>query len=119
MGATTVTLTLRNPDDPTKTATGQFLVDSGAHYTVIPQQMVKRLALKPAFNQKFSLADGRIVTRAIGSAVVTLEGRELPAPVVLGQKDDSALLGVTTLETFGLMLDPFRRNIYPSKLILA
>lgn len=119
MGATTVTLTLKNPSDPTKIVTGQFLVDSGAHYTVVPQGMVKQLALKSAFRQKFALADGRIMTRAIGSAVVTLEGRELPAPVVLGQKEDSALLGVTTLEAFGLMLDPFARRIYPSKLMLA
>lgn len=119
MGTTTVTLQLKNPNDPTKTAVGEFLVDSGAHYTVIPQKMVKLLHLKPAFNQKFSLADGRIMTRAIGSAVVTLDGRELPAPVVLGQQEDNALLGVTTLEAFGLMLDPFARRIYPSKLMLA
>lgn len=61
----------------------------------------------------------RTITRPIGAALVNFEGRELPVPVVLGEKDDDALLGVTTLESFGLMLDPFKRQIYPSKLMLG
>lgn len=116
---THVRLTVKNPQDPSKQIEGKFLVDSGAHYTVLPLSMVKKLGLKPSYKQDFSLADGRIMKRVIAGAIVTLEGRELPAPVVLGEKDDSALLGVTTLESFGLMLDPFQRKIYPSKLMLA
>jgi hypothetical protein len=37
----------------------------------------------------------------------------------LGEKEDNALLGVTTLESFGLMLDPFKQKIYHSKLMLG
>lgn len=119
MGMTTVKLTIKNPGNPTKKAEADFLVDSGAHYTVVPSSLVRRLGLKPAYSQEFSLADGRVIKRPIGAALVRLDGRELPVAVVLGQKDDDPLLGVTTLETFGLMLDPFKRKIYPAKLMLA
>ena len=119
MATSTVSLILKNPQNPDKQAEGEFLVDSGAHYTVVPAAMVKLLGLKPSHVQRFSLADGRIMKRAIGGCIVRLDRRELPVAVVLGEKDDSALLGVTTLENFGLMLDPFKREIYPSRLMLG
>lgn len=119
MGITTVTLTVKNPLHPTKEVKGEFLVDSGAHYTVLPFRMVKHLGLKPSFTQKFSLADGKIIKRSIGSALVKFEDKEGAVMVVLGQLEDSALLGVTTLESFGLMIDPFKRKLYHSKLMLG
>ena len=119
MGATTVKLTVKNPFQPSRAVEGLFLVDSGAHYTVLPNVMVKKLGLKPSHEQEFSLADGRIIKRTIGGALIRYQDKELPVAVVLGEDGDSALLGVTTLETFGLMLDPFKRKIYSTKLILA
>lgn len=119
MGMTQVRLIVKNPRDPKKQMAGEFLVDSGAHYTVLPLEMVRGLKLKPSYEQDFSLADGKIISRSIGGAVIRFEDRELPVPVVLGEKNDTGLLGVTTLESFGLMLDPFQRKIYKSKLMLG
>lgn len=119
MGTTLVKLIIKNPNSPKKQIEGEFLVDSGAHYTVIPATTVKKLNLKPSYKQEFALADGRVIKRAIGGAIVRFENKELPVPVVLGEKGDSALLGLTTLESFGLMLDPFKRSIYHSKLMLG
>lgn len=119
MGRTKVKLVIKNPFNPSKKKEGNFLVDSGAHYTVLPAEYVKELGLKPSHEQEFTLADGKTMKRFIGGALVKFEGRELPVPVVLGEKGDDALLGVTTLESFGLMLDPFKRQIYPSKLMLG
>jgi clan AA aspartic protease len=119
MGMTKVKLIIKNPFNPSKKAEGDFLVDSGAHYTVLPENFVKKLGIKSSFIQEFSLADGRIVKRNIGSALVNYEDKELAVPVVLGEKGDDSLLGVTTLESFGLMLDPFKRKVYKSKLMLG
>ena len=118
MGITTVKLKVGNPQKPSKKVEGEYLVDTGAHYTVLPGDLVKILGLKPSYSQEFALADGNVVKRNIGSATINFEGRELTVPVVLGQKGDSKLLGVTTLESFGMMIDPFKRKIYPSKLML-
>lgn len=86
---------------------------------VLPAVMVKKLGLKPSHEQEFSLADGKIIKRNVGNAIVRFERYELSVPVVLGKEKDDGLLGVTTLESFGLVLDPFSRRIYKSKLMLA
>lgn len=119
MGMTLVKLTIKNLYHPLKQAKGEFLVDSGAHYTVIPYAMVKQLGLKPSYEQEFSLADAKIIKRKIGNAIIKFKNQEGALMVVLGEKNDEGLLGITTLEAFGLMLDPFQRKIYKSKLMLA
>lgn len=118
MGITKVTLKVKNPIYPKKVVEGEFLVDSGAAYTVLSKKYVEKLGLKPSFNRSFILADGRTVTRPIGNAIIEFQGLEVASPVVLGKKDDSLLLGVLTLEGLGFVLDPFSRKLYHAKLML-
>ena len=118
MGMTEVDLTVKNPANSGKGVTKSFLVDSGASYTVIPSDLVKKLDLKPSFKRQFTLADGKKVSRSIGSALIKFGNEEIASPVVLGKKGDSALLGALTLEAFGLALDPFQRKIYKAKMML-
>ena len=115
---TQVTLTIKNPSDPKKTVTYEFLVDSGAAYTVVPETIVKQIGLTPNFRREFILADGKKIERAIGDAKIRYGNEEISTPVVLGKKGDSALLGTFTLEAFGLALDPFQRKIYKAKMML-
>ncbi len=119
MGMTTVTLKVKSLKDSKKVHEGEFLVDSGAHFTVLPERVWKELGLKAEKEQAFSLADGKIVSRKLGSAFIEYAGDRIASPVVLGEKHDTPLLGVLTLEAMGLMLDPFKRTIYKSKLFLA
>jgi len=112
MGMTTVTLKVKNPRNPSKIIEDEFLVDSGATYTVVPEDTLKKIGIKPAGEEKFSLADGRIITRKVGSALYEYQGIERAAPVLFGEKDDSLLLGTFTLEALGLTLDPLKRKLY-------
>lgn len=57
--------------------------------------------------------------RKLSSAIVKIDGNEAASTVVIGQKDDSPLLGVVTLEGMGLMVDPFKRKLRPMRLMLA
>jgi hypothetical protein len=41
------------------------------------------------------------------------------APVIFGEKGDSTLLGIVTLEALGVILDPIRRELRPLPMILA
>src|SRR3989338_10074791 len=118
MGMTDVTLTVKNPRDPKKAATVDFLVDSGAAYTVVPGKIVKQLKLKASFAREFILADGKKIKRMIGDAKIKFGTEEISTPVVLGKNGDSALLGALTLESFGLALDPFQRKLYRAKMML-
>lgn len=118
MGLTNVTLEIKNLKDPKKSVKGEFMVDSGAFYTVVPVKIVRELGLEPDHEQEFSLADGTTIKRKIGSALIRFGDRQLASPVVLGEKKDEALMGVLTLEAFGLILNPFDRKLHPAKLVL-
>ena len=118
MGITKAVLTVKNLKDAKKQLKGEFLVDSGAFYTVLPKRWVEKLGVKPSFEQEFSLADGSRVKRKIGHAMIEFEGRETPSPVVLGEIKDAALMGVLTLESLGLVLNPFDRTLRPAHLML-
>ena len=41
------------------------------------------------------------------------------SPVILGEEDDAALLGVVTLEILGLVLNPFSRTLQPMRMTQA
>lgn len=119
MGITTIDAIISNVEDPAKKASDKFMVDTGAAYTVVPQKLAKKLALKPVKTQEFVLADGTTVKRKLGYAFVEIDGDRAPSTVVIGEKDDSALIGVVTLENMGLMVDPFKRKLRPMRLMLA
>lgn len=118
MGITKVLLKVKNPTNPKKSIEEEFLVDSGASYTVLPHKYAEKLGVKPSFEQTFVLADGRTVKRSIGNALIEFQGREVASPVVLGEKQDSLLLGALTLEGLGLVLDPFSRKLYHARLMM-
>lgn len=112
MGMTKVALKVKNPQKPSSEFSGNFLVDSGATYTVVPEDILKKLGIRPKWEEEFSLADGRIIKRWVGSALYEFKGRESAAPVLFGEKDDDLLLGAFTLEALGLTLDPLKRKLY-------
>jgi clan AA aspartic protease len=116
MGLTKVLLKIKNVYDPSKEIEEKFLVDSGAIYTVVPGDKLKKIGIKPSREESFSLADGTDVIRKIGYVLYEFEGNIAPAPVIFGEKGDSLLLGAVTLESLGLVLDPFQRKILKAHL---
>lgn len=118
MGLTSIYVTIKSLDGKKKVS-GDFLVDTGASYTVVPQKMAETLSLKADRIQSFSLADGTVMDRKLGFALVEVEGKKAPSTVVIGEKQDSPLLGALTLENIGLMVDPFSRKLRPMRLMLA
>lgn len=113
---TKVGLTVINPANPKKSFEGEFLVDSGAIYTVVPSTILKKLGIKPTREDKFVLADGKVIKRQVGNAFYEYEGIVSAAPVLFGQRGDSNLLGMFTLEALGLSLDPLKRKLYKATL---
>jgi hypothetical protein len=39
--------------------------------------------------------------------------------VIFGEEGDEPLLGATTLESLGLVLDPFKRRLIPMRMLLV
>ncbi|MBM4268744.1 MAG: aspartyl protease [Deltaproteobacteria bacterium] len=97
----------------------EFLVDSGAVYSVLPARDWRALGLRPKRTLSFALADGTTIRRRISECRFHYEGIDAVSPVVLGQGADDALLGAVTLETLGLVLSPFDRTLRPMRMRLA
>jgi clan AA aspartic protease len=97
----------------------RFLVDTGAVYTVLPEDVWRSLKLKPQRTVEFSLADGTIISRQVSECRFTIEGQSATSPVVMGASEDAPLLGAVTLETIGLMVNPLSRELLPMRMMLA
>jgi len=95
-----------------------FLIDSGAVYSLVPSKRLKSIGIEPYKKLDFTLADGSIETREVGDAYFEYRGDGGAAPVIFGQDGDQPLLGATTLESLGLVLNPFQRELHPMKLVL-
>lgn len=110
MGFTYVEGRAQGPDG--REATVNFLVDSGAGYTLLPYTVWQSLGLESTREGKFVLVDGTVVTRNMSRCFLILPQGAEYSPVILGESgDEQALLGWVTLETMGVMLNPFNRAI--------
>ena len=113
MGMTIIKAQVFNPTDPATKVEISFTVDSGAAYSVVPAEILRSLGIKPQKTQTFFLANGDAVHRQMGAAGFEYLGEIAYARVIFGEEGDTLLMGVTTLENFGFVLDPFRRELRP------
>src|SRR5260370_1601655 len=119
MGLTHIKVNIANPAKPSQALELNFLVDSGAVYSVVPAALLRKLGVRPHSKRTFILADGSEITRKIGDVLFRLDGRQRAAPVIFGQKQDSTLLATVSLEALGMMLDPMKRELRPLPMLLV
>lgn len=119
MGLTTQKLVVKETRRARRKASVKFLIDSGAVYSLVPRATLKRLGIRPHRTLDFALADGTTITRKAGDAYFELHGEGGAAPVIFGEQGDEPLLGATTLESIGLVLDPFKRRLIPMRMLLV
>ena len=118
MGLTYARVRVGNPADGRRREEVDCLVDSGAVYSLIPGRVLRKLGIKPHSTREFVLANGEVIRRRLATATFEYEGRRGDSMVIVGESGDDPLLGATTIEGFGLVLDPFRRELRPMKLPL-
>ena len=119
MGLSYLPITVSHPANPKKSATVEFMIDSGAIYSVVPGRILEELGIKPEEKRDFILTNGQKMTREIGIARFGYKSRVGGAPVVFGKRMDNTLLGATTLEAIGFALDPFKRDLLPLPMVIG
>ncbi len=119
MGLTVLKMEVGNPANPGITRELEFLIDSGAIYSVVPTPVLEELGIKPLTEQEFRLADGSTITRKKGVALFKYGEKVGGADVIFGEEGDSLLLGAFSLEALGLSLDPLKRELKPLPMMLA
>jgi clan AA aspartic protease len=119
MGITTVLLRVKEHRKAEKFADVEFIVDSGAVYSLVPGKILDELGIEPYKEVSSSLADGTIIKRCVGDAYFEYKDEGGAASVIYGEEGDAPLLGATTLEALGLVLNPFTRTLHPMRMLLA
>mgnify|MGYP003575336649 FL=1 len=90
------------------------IVDTGSEYTWLPATLLEELGVVRKRKQRFRLADGSVVVRDLGYAIVHAGGTEAPDLVVFGEDSDAVLLGAHSIEGMNLRLDLASRSLVPA-----
>jgi predicted aspartyl protease len=90
------------------------MVDTGSEYTWIAEERLASLGVVPVRIDRFETADGRILERHVGFAMLYAGGRSAPSVVVFAQPGDMVLLGAHGLEGLNLRVDLGRKELVPA-----
>lgn len=90
----------------------ELIVDTGSEFTWLPKDVLTAIGVevrKP--DRKFVMANGDVISRDIGYAILRTNGFETVDEVVFAEESDLSLLGAHTLEGFGAIVDAARKQL--------
>ena len=113
MGTFYVGALVANHTDQKQTARiPKLLVDTGSEYTWLPEATLERIGVvREKKDLSFVMANGSIVTRSVGFAIIRVEKYFTIDEVVFAEKGDLILLGARTLEGLNLVVDSSRKRL--------
>ncbi|HXB72575.1 MAG TPA: hypothetical protein VNY05_30340 [Candidatus Acidoferrales bacterium] len=97
----------------------EALVDSGSELTWLPRDLLMGIQVAPVHRYSFSTATQQIVARETGYVILAAEGFETVDEVVFAEPGDMTLLGVRTLEGFGVIVDYIGHRFVATTRIVA
>jgi predicted aspartyl protease len=93
----------------------KILVDTGSEYTWITERTLEHIGIqREKKDVEFVMANGQIITRSVGFAIIRVEEHFTVDEVVFAEKGDLLLLGARTLEGLNLSVDPRRKKLVAS-----
>ena len=107
------------PDHDKRLVLRDVIVDTGSEYTWIPRAQLEALGVTATRSERFKTADGRVLERDIGFAVVFAGGRAAPTIVVFAEMGDMVLLGAIALEGLNLRIDIISKELVPAGPVLV
>ena len=102
MGMFKVKAKVANPADPKEFFEEDFWVDSSAIHSIVPEDGLEAIGIKPLRIREFTLPDGRRTRRREGEALFTLPqlNETWTCRVTFGPKGSDCILGSTTMASF-------------------
>lgn len=93
-------------------AVSNLIVDSSSEYTWILEEKLKKAGVTVRKRDvPFIMANGQVITRDVGYAILRCQGFETVDEVVFAREGDLRLLGSRTLEGFGVVLDAREKKL--------
>lgn len=91
---------------------GKCLVDTGSEFTWVRHEILESLGVEREHRDRaFQMANGQIVTRDIGYAIIQVGDSATIDEVVFGTGDDQNLLGARSLEGLRFLVDPHNKRL--------
>jgi len=90
------------------------LVDTGSEHTWIARSTLMHLGVVPEKQERFMMANGEVLTRDIGFAVLRVAGRITTDEIVFALPGDFEILGARTMEGLNLTVDPRGKRLIPA-----
>ena len=87
------------------------MVDTGSEYSWLPEELLAEIGVVPVRVDQFETADGRIIDRDVGFAMIYAGGRSSPSVVVFAGPGDKVLLGAISLEGLNVRVDLMRKEL--------
>lgn len=93
----------------------KLLVDTGSEYTWIPSAKLEKIGIvREKKDLQFVVANGEVITRSVGFAILRVAGTFTTDEVVFAEPGDLILLGARTLEGLNLTVDSSRKKLVAS-----
>jgi clan AA aspartic protease len=106
MGLTHVTAEISNLGKTGDKYEAEFLVDTGAIDCMAPTNSLKEIGVEVQGKDVYELASGDTIEYRYGFARIAFLGDETVSRVIFGPEDCEPLIGVVTLESMGIGVDP-------------
>jgi len=113
MGTFNISCRIENHRNRSKAARiSRLLVDTGSEYTWVPTTLLEKIGVaREKKDLQFIMANGEIITRSVGFAILRVGGNFTIDEVVFAEPGDLALLGARTLEGMNLTVDSVRKRL--------
>ena len=113
MGTFHIDCKIENHTDRKRTARiPKLLVDTGSEYTWIRASTLEKVGVvREKKDLPFIMANGEIVTRSVGFAILRVGNKFTIDEVVFAEPGDLVLLGTRTLEGLNLTVDSARKKL--------
>ena len=112
MGTFRITVEVENPLRPgVRRSLDSVLVDTGAELSCFPAGVLEALQIEREEKMRFRQANGTILERWIGIALVYAAGRRAPDFVVFGEPGDLILLGARSIEGLNFRVEPTTKQL--------
>ena len=120
MGLFYVGCRILNPVTSKSTTVRRLMVDTGSESTWINAAVLEAIGIdRRKKDLQFQLANGHIITRSVGYAILTVDKSETVDEVVFAETGDLQLLGARALEGLNLQVDARRKRLVAGGPILS
>jgi len=111
MRLTKVTTKLANLTDDGRSFEAVFLVDIGATDSMAPADELEKAGIRKEGKMAYALADGSVKEFPFGLARIDFMGETTAGRIIFGDPCSEPILGVTALESVGIMVDPANKTL--------